>query len=667
MAIRLPALVVSVCLLLSAASAALAQTELSRQERALLGALVDAVDRAAGQPPTASVGFMSHVLRASDGSHYVAFSLTPPPDTIGRSTKQLLYIRLAVAAVPGDTTTAPRSAVRDWLNGARIDPRLLPQRRGVAIGDMPAMGAGAIGARGAASVGSADLQAMDLERQRARQRREEEEKRRRAELEGADTSPLSRFPFEDFEIGPLSALDDGRLAIQRALTAGPGNYDLFVAWTDAAARADRATPHVVRRQLLLGPAVYGELSVSPLIIAERIGVRESAYSAVEQRAHPYSIGLTEIVPARDNIFTPEERLSVAFQIINPQPAPSGKPNVRVELRLFRMTGMRQDAAATLSPLIYDESTQPPDFDIRLGHPLIAALSVPLSTLARGEYRLQATAEDRLAGVFAANDARFRVVATPRSLLGEAPPLGRAFDRTAALSHAAVGAVVDRLTPAAPSPAMSEALAAARGGRFTELFVETPVPEAERGSRTALTALALLSIGDLGAIAQLERALAFGGQRAPIQYLLGSARATQGRDAEALAAWTAARDAGFPVAVVRPLVAEALLRRREGRSAAEALPSVPEDAAADLVRTFAATRIAADKPDEAVRVLEVLIAREPDDLAARWLLVHALYAEFVGGRRGRQARLVEEAERYISAGGPHAALANEWLSVARQSP
>lgn len=658
MTVRLAAAIVTTCL----CGSALAQTpapDLTRPQRELLGALVTAVDRTTASP--GDHAWQTHVLRASDGSHYVAVSVVPDAAMLA-DRPILVYVRLATAAVAGVTTVTERSLVRQFLQGSRTDPRLLPRRGGLAIGEMPIMGAGGIAARGAAAAGSTDLQTMAMQRERARQRKEDEEKRRRESLESAAAAATDRFPFEDFEVGPPGTFADGTRTIQRALTAGPGSYDLFVAWAEAGQPAAKAILHVARRSLQLAPA-RNEFGLSSVIVADQIGVRQVPYSALEQRAHPYTIGATEIQPARDAVFTPSERLAVAFQIINPMASPSGKPDVRVELRIARFTGSREEPLAALSPLTYNDTTMPAEFDVRLGHPLIAALSAPLATVPRGHYRLLITAEDRVSGSIVSDKAEFHVVGTAASLLAEAPPLGPRFDIADVLQIPIVTALIDQLARAPrSSPTLAKALDAARAGRFAELLIEDAVPESERGVRASLTGLGLLSVGDLGAIAQFERARQLGSAPAALQFLLGTARALQGRDPDAIAAWESVGDVGVPRTTVDRLIADAYLRRKDFTRAAAAITSsdaVAQDAAA--TRTLAATRIAIGRDAEAVAVLDALLVRRSDDPAARWLLLHALYAEFVKGNRGVADRLRAEGQRYIDAKGVNAGLAADWLA------
>ena len=127
---------------------------------------------------------------------------------------------------------------------AAADPRLLPNS-GIAIGEMPIIGPPAPSpARGRRrTTGSNDLPLMEMERERARQEKEERDKQRRDELEGKEAASRDMLPFEDFDVASRSTRSDGTRIITRAFTAGPGDYDLFVAWADpssAKAGCDRA-------------------------------------------------------------------------------------------------------------------------------------------------------------------------------------------------------------------------------------------------------------------------------------------------------------------------------------------------------------------------------------------------------------------------------------------
>ena len=639
---------------------------LNNDQRALLAALHAAVDAAQASADVAPEAWQTHMLRASDGSHYVAFSVASTATTPVNTRPQLLYVRLSVVATPPLTTPAERSMVREWLGGSRVDPRLLP-RRGIAIGDMPAMGtAGALGRRPEHAAGSTDLTAMSLLRDRDRQRREEQERQRRAILEGSGAATADLLPFEDFDFVTPEAFVDGTARLQRALTAGPGVYRLSMAWVDATGRAGQSPVRLAQRLLDLPPAVPDEFRISSVVVADEVSVRPAPYTAVEQRAHPYSLGVIEIRPARDTVFANSEPLSLAFQVINARAPDTGKPDVTVDFRITRQVGNRQEQVAILTPLRYDTSTLPADFDVRLGHPLIAAMSVPLATLSRGAYRLHIAATDHGTTTTTHSAVEFSVIATPLSLLAEAPPLGRRFRREDAIEDAVLAAVVQAFTPPSPSPALRRALDLAARRTFVDLLAEEPVPQGEQATRTALTGLALYAIGDVSALTRFQQAYALGGPGGPIQFLIGAVRATQGRDPDAIAAWQAVTDEGLHIAA--PFLVDAYLRLGDG-ARASALVSAElagRPAQGAWARPLAASHLAAGRDQDALLVIEARLAQSPDDAEARWLQLQALFGRIVRNDKSAAApereRFLTAAPAYIAAGGANAALAAEWLKA-----
>lgn len=655
-------LLVSGCICLTTVAAAQQVPNLSGDQRRLLAALVTAVDAAAD---TGVEGWQTHVLRASDGSHYIALAIASTPENPISRSPLIVYVRLSTALTLPETALTERSVVREWLAGARIDPRLLP-RRGFAIGEMPAMGAGTIGGGGSATVGSADLQIMALQRERARQRKADEERQRRAALQGAGVGAAGLLPFEDFDLVTSSAFADGTRAIERALTAGPGQYHLSVGWVEAAATPDKATVRVVRRTLDLPPAPPDEFRVSSVIVADAVSVRGTPYTAAEQRAHPYAIGPTEITPARDAVFTRDEQLSIAFQVINARASEAGKPDVTVTFRITRLVGAREQQVATLTPLRYDATTLPPDFDVRLGHPIIAAMSVPLATLPRGDFRLHIAATDHPSTTTTGAVADFRVVGTPLSLLAEAPPLEPRFRRETVFEGDALAAMVQTLQPASPSPALSRALAAARERRFVDLMREDAVPEVELAVRTALTAIGLYSFGDASASLQLQRAAQLGAPPGPLRVLEGAWHAAEGRDAAAADAWRAAIEGGFPNTGILPLLSGAYLRQGDAARALQAATAWREQSPdAAWWRPLAAAYLSANRPADAISILELRLRAQADDLDAQWLLLHALYASIARSPdqpRPDGNRFVALARAYAAAGGAQGALAAEWVKM-----
>lgn len=637
---------------------------LSRQQRAALEALVAAADRATSTPDTTGLDWTTHVLRASDGSHYVAFSIHEPP-ALAPKGPAVLYVRLA--SDRGPTPVAERSALAEWLAGQRGGP--LPARRGVAFGDMPTFGAGAIAARGP---GPQSLQLLEMQRERDRDRRDAEERKRVAALEGtaAAREPNPLLPFEDFDIRMTPITDAaGAPVIRRSLTTGPGRYQLIVGWADASAADIARSVQVVKRTIDLPAGPLAQFGLSSVIIADSVTMRETPYSAAEQTAHPYSIGTMEIVPARDGRLTTDERLALVLQVVSPRAAPDGKPDVAVGFRLSRQTATGQETVGHLAPQIYNQTTLPTDFDVSKGSPLFAAVAIPLTTFKRGTYRVQALADDRIGGVSATESATFEVVGTPQSLLREAPAIAQAFRREAVLTTPAVDALLAPLRVPLPSAPYEAALDAARGSRFVDLIREDAVTDAERGPRTLLRALALYALGSTAStvLPPLKQASSDAAPAASVLLLEGAVRAIEGNDREALARWDAARAAGVSDGVLVPLMMEAHLRLGDtGR--AIALGSAPEVAGdVEVRRRMAAALLAAERLAEAIALLDAVLALQPDDLEAQWLLLRALFTGWVRGQgpgadaEGR-ARLAGLAARYADQGGRHAALARDWAAA-----
>jgi hypothetical protein len=81
-------------------------------------------------------------------------------------------------------------------------------------------------------------------------------------------------------------------------------------------------------------------------------------------------------------------------------------------------------------------------------------------------------------------------------------------------------------------------------------------------------------------------------------------------------------------------------------------------------------IAAKREAEAVTLLDAHLATQPDDQDARWLVLHALYSQFVRGGKPWPAaeaeRFAKHARAYIDAKGANAGLAEEWLKAISSS-
>lgn len=654
------ALIVCICLCVGDAHAQSAANP-SREQRELLHALVLAVDAATSQSETRDAAWQTHIMRASDGSHYVAFTVQPSAEMPLPTGPALLYVRLAHATPP---RVGERSYIREWLAGTRSTPPPI-SRSGIAIGEMPIFGPTgnlASTTRQPTSSGMTDLALLDLERRRERAKNEERERQRRAELEGKTAAVADVVPFEDFDLASRS-IANGVRVISRALTTGPGDYALYVAWADPSAARPAATIRVMKKSISLPPASSDALTISSVILADGVHVRDAPYPAAEQASHPYSIGMTEIAPAADAVFTSDENLNVVFQVINPRPSGAGKPDVEIASRIVRLTGARAEPIAALNPLVYSADTMPAPFDLRQGHPVFAALSAPLNTLSRGNYRLEIIVNDRNGGRSATSDVEFTVAATPRSLLRETPPLAAPVTKEAVLSPDIRSYVVQSLKPASPSPALQRALDKAAAGSYIELMVDEPVGKGEEAVRAALAGLALLGVGDPSSAVQFQRAVLLGAPVAPSRLLSGFARSLQGRDADAIAAWQEALKAGVPRPLVAPLLLDAYLRRGDyaaGSAVIAETAAPPADAS--WARNVAAIAIASKREGDAIKTLDAHLGKHPHDQHARWLRLQALYTQIANGDASKRAMFETEARSYIDAKGANAALAADWLAA-----
>jgi hypothetical protein len=559
----------------------------------------------------------------------------------------------------------------EWLRGQRSDPLPMNASRSMTVpqGELPIGGVTAIVGDAASEAANA-LRYMDRQREQAARDREAAERRRRAELESAARGGLPAIhPFEDFDVAARLERDAAGAAVMRSVRAGPGDFDLYVAWSEPSANDRAPVVRVISRRLELPPAT-ADFAVSDIVLADAVQRLDDAYPAGQLNAHPYAIGALEATPARDGAFRVDEQLAVVFQVINPAAREAGKPDVEIAFRVVRLVGDREVVVGSLPVQRHSAATLPVDFDVARGHPLFAAVQAPLTKFVRGRYRLIVTATDRVAGRQASHDALFEVTGTPLSLLNEAPAPGQAFRRDAVLAPGVVAALARGLRPAAPSPGLGRLIDAAAAGRFADLVREEPVDPTERATALALRGLGLYALGDAPrAVApQLQQAIAQGAPAAPVLVVLGATYAAAGDDKAALAAWSQARDGGVDDATIASLLVDAYMRQgdvaRATAMARAALDAQPANPAA--VRGLAATQIAAGQYADALAGLDALVSATPDP-DIDFLVVHALYAGFVGETApgatpsGRD-RLQTVGRRYVAAGGRHAALVQEWLAV-----
>jgi hypothetical protein len=655
------------------AAAQRAAPRLSRDQRATLESVIATVERAGADPAlVTAAAWQVHVLRAADGSHYVA-TRALLPHHIAPKAPVMLYVRLSPhRAETVASATAPRSAVMEWLRGLRGDPLPMSAARSTTVnpGEMPVGGtASAVGDVTADS--SAALRLMALQQERQARLKEERDARRRAELESAaNRRETETFPFEDFDLtAQLDAIAPTGTEVRRGFTAGPGRYTLHVAWaTPDAPGPPRVT---VVSHLVSLPVASADFGVSDVIVASAVTPLEAPPGPEGATTRPYAMGALDVTPANGNDLRVDGTLGLVYQIINPGGlGTTGKPDVEVRFDVSRVLGDRVAPFATLQAQRHDGAGLPADFDLAKGHPLLGAVRAPLASFPRGTYRVVVTATDRVRGQRATSEASFEVHGTPASLLREAPSLGTAFRRDAVLLPSVLAAVARAIAPPAPSPALAGALAATAAGHFTELLRDLPVSTGERPVAVFLRGLGLYGLGDSvrSVASQLQQAASQGAPAPAVQLLIGATAALGGDDRAAITAWNQAREGGIDDGAVAPLLVDAYMRQgdlaRAEAMARAGLDSRPATGASVL--RLAAISIATARYAEAVALLDGEAAARVDEDAA-FLRLHALYGMMVRGRRGEAtpemaARFRALARAYLEANGRHVELIGQWLAV-----
>ena len=263
------------------------------------------------QPETADLKWQHHIMRASDGSHYVAFSVEPPATASLPAGPALLYLRLATATPAGAQRIAERS--RDPGVACRQPDRSTAAAASAASPSARCRSCGRRRDRRAAVDGvdriATSCKLMEL---RARTRAAGEGRSRQdsaaVELEGRASHVSRDCCHSRISISRRDRRAPTARASSRARSRpGPASTICFLAWADPSAPTPATRVRVVRKTLTLEPARTLGMITSSVILADSVSVRPAPYAPAEQASHPYSIGLMEIVPARTNRYAPREQ------------------------------------------------------------------------------------------------------------------------------------------------------------------------------------------------------------------------------------------------------------------------------------------------------------------------------------------------------------------------
>jgi hypothetical protein len=373
---------------------------LNATDRAELLSLLKAVDLAQETDvlSDAGIGWDNHVLKSSKDTSYVPFilGLSDQPEAF---TSAAMYVR-AVSRHDGVRSADEHSAMRERL--MRGDPP--PSRTEtvwVGSGEMPVGGPGASSGRqstqavtGASTILA--LQQREFEKQKAAQ----EEAKKKAESNRHDRF---LFPFEEYYFFDMKSARAGEpRTVARALALSPGEYDVYVGLLDRA-RTKTSSPVVTRHTVTIPDFWNDRLAVSGLMFVSGVQVLKTPLKSEDQEARPYTLGLTEVTPRLTRSFTPDDPLSVVFQICN-----YGAPDsdLVVEYNFYSLSKGARTLFNRTPPQRYNDEDLP-----RAGgweSQTFAFQSVSLRTFPPGPYELEVTVKDRLTRGAATSSTTFTV-------------------------------------------------------------------------------------------------------------------------------------------------------------------------------------------------------------------------------------------------------------------
>ena len=162
-----------------------------------------------------------------------------------------------------------------------------------------------------------------------------------------------------------------------------------------------------RKRLTIPDFDTPELRLSSVLVGD-IEALDAPLPPERQRLEPYTIGTFRVVPRRRLSYGPEEELSFLYFVHGAGPPGAAKPDLTIEYRFHRATVAGEQLFTWTEPERHDARAVPPEFDMRLGHRVVAGRAVPLEPLPVGSYRLEIRVTDNTSGAMATRDVAFTV-------------------------------------------------------------------------------------------------------------------------------------------------------------------------------------------------------------------------------------------------------------------
>ena len=388
-----------VCVDVAAAADPPRRKLLDPKEREAILTLLKAVDHAqdVDAASDATIEWDSHVLKSADRTAYVPFRLALRGAGDG-FVSTAMYVRV-VSRRDGWRVSEEHSAIQEWVLHGGALPARMPESVSVAVGEMP-VGFGAGSTRQSVAAPATASAMLSLQqRSYEKLKAADEEAKRKDEVRERDPY---LFPFEEYYFIDLKSprANDPRV-IERALALPAGEYDVFIGLMDRA-KLKTSSPVLFTRRLTVPDFWNDQLTLSSLILVSDVRALKAPLAVAQQTEHPYSLGRTEIIPVTRTAFTPDESISVVFQMCN-----YGAPDADLSAdytffrtdgtrRIFNRTDAQQYADADLPPS-GGWSTQ-----------AFAMQTVALQTFPPGLYELEVSVRDRLTRATAKATVAFTV-------------------------------------------------------------------------------------------------------------------------------------------------------------------------------------------------------------------------------------------------------------------
>ena len=196
----------------------------------------------------------------------------------------------------------------------------------------------------------------------------------------------------------------------------PGEYDVYLAVRErsASGKKEKNAPPpktTVLKQAVTAPDFNTALSVSSVIIIEKVEDLAAPLPEAALKENPYTFGTMKLTPALSNKFTKKDEISWIFVVYNAQlDATAKKPDVTIEYNFHQKTKDGEKYFNKTSPQSFNAQTLPPQWDGVTMNQISAGQSVPLASFPEGDYRLEVKIVDKLANKTIAESVNFSVAA-----------------------------------------------------------------------------------------------------------------------------------------------------------------------------------------------------------------------------------------------------------------